>query len=79
MRVWSIVAFIKQFIVFSILTIVLCLIGHLYIFLELTWHNRAHLGLTIAFNAAWYCWWAYSFIVVLSYMIEKKAEIRAAG
>jgi hypothetical protein len=70
-----VVAFVKVFIVASVVVVVMCLIGHLYVFLEFTWH-RTPPGLlvgAVVVNSVWYIWWCYSFLVVLSYLVDMKS------
>ena len=68
---WEKSALIKLYLFATFLTIVLCLMGHAYIFVEFTWYRKSQLIVTVVFNALWYIWWLYTLLVVLSFYFDE--------
>ena len=62
--------FVRLFLFVTAATVAACLAGHLYIFCAFQWHDTKQLAVVVSVNAAWYLWWAYCFVVVLSWYVE---------
>jgi len=48
--------------------------GHIYIFTAFTWYQKSQLAVVVAFNACWYCWWSYCWLIVLNFYLELRSS-----
>lgn len=67
-------ALVKVFLFATVGTILLCLMGHAFIFTRFTWYHQSQLIVTITFNAFWYIWWFYSLLICISFYSEEAAN-----
>lgn len=63
----------------SLVVVVLCLTGHVYMFVFLPWYKTDTLVVTVIFNGLWYVWWIYSTVIVGLYLKSNYTIVHQAN